>query len=98
LQALGRTNDAILYGGRAVVWVTADDGQIVALGPKVPSGASPDHGTPFSELFARSGGDFYKIDPLLFSPAQITFCNLRSGRSHTFGALAPDVLRKSFGI
>lgn len=98
LQALGRTNDAILYGGRAVVWVNGDDDQIAELGPKVPSGASPDHGTPFAEIFARYQHDFYKIDPLLFSPAQITFCNLRSGRTHTFGTLAPELLRKSFGI
>lgn len=98
LQALGRTNDAILYGGRAVVWVAGDDEAVAALGPKVPSGASPDHGTPFAEIFARYNHDFYQIDPLLFSPAQITFCNLRSGRSHTFGTLAPAVLRKSFGV
>ena len=25
LHAIGRTNDAILYGGRVIVWVRADD-------------------------------------------------------------------------
>jgi methenyltetrahydromethanopterin cyclohydrolase len=93
---IGRTNDAILYGGRATLWVRADDEQIAAVGPGVPSSASHDHGAPFAEIFERYQRDFYKIDPLLFSPAEIVFHNLRTGRSHTFGRMAPDVLRKSF--
>jgi methenyltetrahydromethanopterin cyclohydrolase len=93
---IGRTNDAILYGGRATVWVRADDEQLATVGPGVPSSASRDHGAPFAEIFERYHRDFYKIDPLLFSPAEIVFHNLRTGRSHTFGRTAPDVLRKSF--
>jgi methenyltetrahydromethanopterin cyclohydrolase len=96
LGAIGRTNDAILYGGRVVLWVEADDDQLAAIGPKVPSSASPDHGAPFADIFARYQHDFYRIDPLLFSPARITFQNLRSGRSHTFGRIEPEVLRRSF--
>jgi methenyltetrahydromethanopterin cyclohydrolase len=97
LGAIGRTNDAILYGGQVVLWVQADDELLAEIGPKVPSSASPDHGAPFAEIFARYEQDFYKIDPLLFSPASITFQNLRSGRSHTFGRIDTDVLRRSFG-
>jgi methenyltetrahydromethanopterin cyclohydrolase len=93
---IGRTNDAILYGGRATLWVRADDDQLAAVGPGVPSSASRDHGAPFAEIFERYNRDFYKIDPLLFSPAEIVFHNLRTGRSHTFGRTAPNVLRKSF--
>jgi methenyltetrahydromethanopterin cyclohydrolase len=96
LTAFGRMNDAILYGGRVVLWVRSDDAQLAEVGPKVPSSASPDSGTPFAEIFARYQGDFYKIDPLLFSPAQIQLCNLKSGKSHTFGRIEPDVLRRSF--
>jgi methenyltetrahydromethanopterin cyclohydrolase len=96
LSAIGRTNDAILYGGRVVVWVRADDGQIAEIGPRVPSSASPDYGEPFAEIFARYEQDFYKIDPHLFSPAQIVFHNLKTGRAHAFGQVAPDVLRRSF--
>jgi methenyltetrahydromethanopterin cyclohydrolase len=95
-KAIGWTNDAILYGGSVVLWVRADDEMIAALGPKVPSNASPDHGAPFAEIFARAGGDFYKIDPLLFSPAEVVFHNLKTGRSHSFGRREPEVLRKSF--
>ena len=97
LQAIGRTNDAILYGGRVILWVDADsDAALAEVGAKVPSSASPDHGAPFAEVFARYEHDFYKIDPMLFSPAQVVFHNLRSGKSHAFGRLEPDTLRRSF--
>jgi methenyltetrahydromethanopterin cyclohydrolase len=97
IKAIGWTNDAILYGGRVVLWVRADDEVLSSVGPKVPSSASPDHGAPFGELFARYQGDFYKIDPLLFSPAVVEFRNLKTGRTHRFGRVEPEVLRKSFG-
>ena len=66
------------------------------MGPKLPSNASPDFGAPFRAIFERYQGDFYKIDPLLFSPAALVLSNLKSGRSHCFGKIAPDVLRRSF--
>src|SRR5262249_34137874 len=96
LHAIGRTNDAILYGGRVILWVRADDDQLAEIGPRVPSSASRDHGAPFAEIFARYNHDFYKVDPLLFSPAQVVFHNLKTGKSHLFGHLAPEVLQRSF--
>jgi methenyltetrahydromethanopterin cyclohydrolase len=96
LHAIGRTNDAILYGGRVVLWVQADDDQLADIGPKVPSSASSDHGAPFVDIFNRYDRDFYKIDPMLFSPAVICFNNLRSGRCFTFGRVEPEVLKRSF--
>jgi methenyltetrahydromethanopterin cyclohydrolase len=96
-KAIGWTNDAILYGGRVVLWVRADDEILDHIGPKVPSSASPDHGAPFGEVFKRYGGDFYKIDPHLFSPAVVEFRNLKTGRVHAFGRAEPDLLRRSFG-
>lgn len=95
LLAIGRTNDAILYGGRVTLWVDTDDAMIEEFGPQVPSSASRDHGAPFAEVFARYG-DFYQIDPLLFSPAEVTFNNLRTGRAWTWGRLESALLRKSF--
>src|SRR5262245_52461168 len=96
-KAIGWTNDAILYGGRVVLWVRADDEILDQVGPKVPSSASTDHGAPFAEIFQRYNGDFYKIDPLLFSPAVVEFRNLKTGRVHAFGRTEPDLLRRSFG-
>jgi methenyltetrahydromethanopterin cyclohydrolase len=96
LQGIGRTNDAVLYGGDVTLWVRSDDKALSELGPQVPSSASSDFGEPFESIFARYEYDFYKIDPHLFSPAAITFHNLNSGRTHRFGELRPDVLRRSF--
>jgi methenyltetrahydromethanopterin cyclohydrolase len=98
IHAIGRTNDAILYGGRVTLWVRADDELLVATGPKVPSNSSKDHGALFAELFARYGGDFYKIDPMLFSPAEVEFRNLKTGKCHRFGRVEPVMVRRSFGL
>ncbi|HVR75313.1 MAG TPA: methenyltetrahydromethanopterin cyclohydrolase [Planctomycetota bacterium] len=96
IEAIGRTNDAILYGARVTLWVRGDDDSIAAVGPRVPASASKDHGTPFAEVFERYERDFYRIDPLLFSPAEVTFQNLDTGRTRSFGSLEPAVLERSF--
>ena len=96
LGAIGRTNDAILYGGRVILWVQCEDDQIAEIGPKVPASASPDYGTTFASIFQRYQNDFYKIDPMLFSPAEIVFQNIKSGRSFAFGRTKTDVLYQSF--
>ena len=97
-SGIGRTNDAILYGGRVTLIVRGDDESIAAIGPQVPSSGSTAHGKPFAEIFEDAGRDFYKIDPHLFSPAEVVFHNLDTGRVHCFGHVAPDVLRRSFDI
>ena len=98
LTALGWTNDAILYGGRVNLWVEMEDEELAEIGSRVPSGASDSFGRPFLELFKEAGHDFYKMDKLLFSPAQITFNNVRTGSVHTFGEPRWDVLENSFGL
>lgn len=97
LVAIGRTNDAVLYGARVVLWVRAADAAIEAILPRVPSCASREHGRLFVDLF-REHGDFYKIDPLLFSPARVTFVNLDSGRVHSAGRTDEAALCRSFGL
>ncbi len=98
MAAIGLTNDAILYGGRVTLWVRGDDESIAAIGPGAPASASSGYGQPFQSIFEAAGRDFYKIDPLLFSPAEITFQNLDTGRVQQFGRVAPDVLIQSFGV
>lgn len=98
LTGIGRTNDAILYAGRVTLWVTGDDESLAAIGPKVPAVSSPAYGKPFLQIFEDAGRDFYKIDPYLFSPAEIVFQNVETGRVHRFGRVAPEVLRRSFGL
>jgi methenyltetrahydromethanopterin cyclohydrolase len=98
MAAIGRTNDAILYGGEVTLWVRGDEDTLRQIGPKVPSGASPAHGEPFADIFSRNNGDFYAIDPMLFSPAVVTFNNLDTGSVFRFGHTVPRVIHRSFGM
>jgi methenyltetrahydromethanopterin cyclohydrolase len=97
LAAIGRTNDAILYGGYVELVVKCDDATLEEMGPRVTSSASPDFGRPFADIFSRYDHDFYRIDPLLFSPAVVVFENQQTGKRHEFGRFAPAVLAESFG-
>jgi methenyltetrahydromethanopterin cyclohydrolase len=95
LRAIGRTNDCILYGGQARYTVRAGDVELETLAEQVPASASRDYGTPFYEIFQRYGGDFYKIDPLLFSPAEVWLTSAETGRTFHAGRLNPDILEAS---
>jgi methenyltetrahydromethanopterin cyclohydrolase len=95
-EAIGRTNDAVLYGGQVELTVDAPDDELEAIVERVPSSASEDHGEPFGTVLERAGWDFYKIDPLLFSPAEVRLVSVGSGRSFSAGGVALDVLERSF--
>jgi len=95
LRGIGRTNDCILYGGQAHYTVKAGDTELADLALKLPASASKDYGVPFYEIFERYDKDFYKIDPLLFSPAEVWLTSVRSGRTYHAGLVNSDVLRKS---
>lgn len=96
IDAIGVTNDAVLYGGRVTLTVTGDDAPLQELGPRVPSSASADYGRPFAEVLKAYGYDFYKVDPLLFSPAEITLQNADTGNAFRFGCTNAEVLEASF--
>ena len=98
IEGIGTTNDAILYGGSVTMWVEGDDDSIAEIGPKVPSSASDAAGAPFAEIFKAAGSDFYAIDPMLFSPAEIILMNIESGRVHRFGRRDEAIVAKSFGL
>lgn len=95
LRAIGRTNDCVLYGGTAHLAVRAQDDELAEVVPRIPSSASSDYGTPFYELFERYDRDFYKVDPHLFSPAEVYVTNLASGHTFHAGGLNVPVLHKS---
>ena len=94
LKAIGRTNDAVLFGGRA--WYTANCGgePIERVIDKLPSSASSDYGTTFYDLFKRYDYDFYKIDPMLFSPAEISINDTGTGRIFRAGKVNMDLLKQ----
>jgi methenyltetrahydromethanopterin cyclohydrolase len=97
ITGMGRTNDAILFGGHAHVYVLGSDEAAAKLARELPSSASRDYGRPFAEVFESVGKDFYQIDPLLFSPAAVTVTALESGNSFFGGRLDADLLNRSFG-
>ena len=98
LAAIGRTNDAILYGGSVTLWVDGEDDSIADVGRDLPSSAAESAGRPFIEIFEEADRDFYKIDPMLFSPAEVMFHNIESGRVQRFGRRDEKVLLDSFDI
>ena len=95
MRAIGRTNDCVLYGGQARYTVRADDSELSALAERLPSMTSADYGTPFYDIFKRYDNDFYKIDPLLFSPAEVWLTSATTGRTFHAGHVNADVLRAS---
>jgi methenyltetrahydromethanopterin cyclohydrolase len=96
MAAIGRTNDAVLYGAQVTLFVTGDDDTLRDAGEQLPSSASRDYGKPFGEVFAGYDHDFYKIDPMLFSPAEVMLHNIDTGRVHHFGKVNHDILAQSF--
>ena len=93
MAAIGRTNDAVLYGGQVHLTVEADDDDALRdLVERLPASASSDYGEPFGSVLKDADFDFYEIDPLLFSPAQIRLTSvaqrpqLRGGRGQPRGA------------
>lgn len=95
MTAMGRTNDAIIYGGLAHIYVNGSAKDARELAEKLPSGSSRDYGEPFAEIFKRFKGDFYVIDPLLFSPAEVIVTALETGE--TFRAGKRDFDRLNWG-
>lgn len=83
--AMGRTNDAILYGGRVQLTVTGSDDAARALARQLPSRNSRDYGRSFADIFKEAGYDFYKIDGALFAPAEVWVSNLDSGNTWRAG-------------
>jgi methenyltetrahydromethanopterin cyclohydrolase len=96
IKAMGRTNDAIIYGGRVQLFVRGGDEAAKKLAEDLPSRSCSIYGKPFAEIFAAVNGDFYKIDPMLFSPAAVIVANLDTGSSFHAGELAPEIVDASF--
>ncbi|HVP99257.1 MAG TPA: methenyltetrahydromethanopterin cyclohydrolase, partial [Roseiarcus sp.] len=96
VSAMGRTNDAIIYGGRVQLFVTGAASDARDLAEALPSRNSRDYGAPFAEIFRRFKGDFYAIDPMLFSPAQAIVTAVETGESFRSGAVDLDLLDAAF--
>jgi len=97
VTAMGRTNDAIIYFGNVHLFVTGPADDARSLADRLPSKGSRDYGLPFAEIFKRVKGDFYAIDPMLFSPAEVIVTAIDSGESFRRGEVNADMLDASFG-
>jgi methenyltetrahydromethanopterin cyclohydrolase len=97
IQAMGRTNDAIIYAGRAHLFVKGSSEAAKELAKNLPSSTSRDYGRPFAEVFKAYKGDFYKIDPSLFSPAGAIVTAVETGETFRAGAIDEKLLDASFG-
>jgi methenyltetrahydromethanopterin cyclohydrolase len=97
LTAMGRTNDAIIYGGLVQLFVRGPAKAARALADKLPSSASRDFGQPFAKIFKHFKGDFYAIDPLLFSPAEVIVTAIETGDTFRAGGRDVMMLERSLG-
>jgi methenyltetrahydromethanopterin cyclohydrolase len=96
VAAMGRTNDAIIYGGRVRLYVSGSAKVARRLAEELPSLKSKDYGRPFADIFEAVNGDFYAIDRMLFSPAMVTVTALESGESFEAGRIDTAILSRSF--
>ena len=96
VTAMGRTNDAIIFAGEVQLFVTGPASEAHTLAEKLSSRASRDYGRPFAEIFKAVDGDFYAIDPMLFSPAKVIVTALETGDSFQSGDVDLDLLDASF--
>lgn len=97
VTAMGRTNDAIIFGGRVQLFVTGADAQARDLAEALPASVSRDYGRPFAEIFRAAKGDFYAIDPMLFSPGMVIVTAIETGASFRAGRLNEAMLDAAFG-
>ena len=96
LIGMGRTNDAILYGGTVHLFVDVPDDEAFELAKRLPSSTSSDYGKPFADIFKEYKFDFYKIDKLLFSPAKVIVSTIKTGKTFVEGSTNIDLVEKSF--
>ncbi|RCS54398.1 methenyltetrahydromethanopterin cyclohydrolase [Bremerella cremea] len=94
---IGRTNDAILYGASVTLWVRESTDRLQEVGAKLPSNTSAMYGQPFEKILRDAKFDFYQIDPLLFSPAEVCLVSLLDGQTTIVGERNLAVLATSFG-
>ena len=97
VQAMGRTNDAILFAGLVHLFVKGSDEAAEKLAHELPSSTSKDYGKPFAQIFKEYEYDFFKIDAMLFSPARVIVTAVESGNSFRAGHLDNALLNLSFG-
>lgn len=96
VEAMGRINDALIYGSSVEFWVKGEDRGLAMICEEVLISSSSYCGETFLSLFERASRDFFKMDPLIHGIAKLTIRNVESGLVITRGRLYPEVLERSF--
>ena len=96
IEGMGRTNDAIIYGGKVHIFISGPESDAKDLAKSLPSQNSKDYGKPFAKIFKSYKGDFYSIDGSLFSPASVTVTSLEAGKSFSSGKINEKLIDASF--
>lgn len=91
--AIGRTNDALSYGGRVHLTVREEFDRF----DEIVSTAGAEYGTTFGEIFDGAEWDFSELPMDLFGPAQVTV-DVADGPTHVFGETDEDLLADSFDL
>jgi methenyltetrahydromethanopterin cyclohydrolase len=92
-EAMGRTNDAIAYGGQVHLTVRED----ADVFDSVPSTAAEDHGRPFGAVFEDLEWDFAEVPADLFAPATVTV-DVIGGPTYVHGETDEELLVDSFEL
>jgi len=95
-KMMGSTNDMIIYGSTVFLVAECCEDALKRIN-EVPSRSSKHYGKPFAELFENAGRDFYKIDPLLFAPAEVIINDTKAKKLKKAGKINHQLLKKSLG-
>ena len=91
--AMGRTNDALAYGGEVYLQVREES----TVFEQVPSNAREEYGVPFEQIFEEADWDFYAVDEHIFAPAKVTI-DVVDGETYVLGETDEQLVAESFGI
>lgn len=96
LDAMGKINDSLLYGGASEFWVRSTDEEIKKVLPQLVTESAKDYGRLFLDLFIEANKDFYQMDLDIHSPAKVQIYNMNTGNVFVEGEIRKDLLKKSF--
>jgi methenyltetrahydromethanopterin cyclohydrolase len=107
-EAMGRTNDAILYAGVTNYTLSFEDEVTLEnIVKQAPSSSSKmlqeaqrlaQKNPRFLDIYKEAGFDFYKIDTNIFAPAVVSINNTKTGKTFRAGSLDVDVMKGSLGL
>ncbi|PSP90202.1 methenyltetrahydromethanopterin cyclohydrolase [Halobacteriales archaeon QS_4_69_34] len=91
--AIGRTNDALAYGGRVHLTVAEGFDRFEEL----PSTAATEYGTPLGEVFEERDWEVADVPAAVFAPARVTV-DVIDGSTHVLGGRDEALLAESFDL